>query len=129
MLTLLTCVTLSLSRKFYPGQHLQFVVKRIRDSPNVQSQSLERVRMLSYMAKGSLHIWFQVQNLRCGSSGLSRWARPNHTAPESGDPVLRHQRDKTEEERSQLCVRETRHAVAGFEDGGTGLRAKGSSGL
>lgn len=37
MLTLLTCITLSLSRKFYPGQRLQSVVKRIMDSPNVQS--------------------------------------------------------------------------------------------
>ena len=34
---------------------------------------------------------------------------------------------RRKEERSQLCVRETRHAVAGFGDGGPGLRAKGSS--
>lgn len=103
MLMLLTCIALSLSRKFYPGQRLQFVVKRIMDSSDVQSPVLGPVRMLSYVAKGSLHIWFEVQNLRWRSSQV---IQPNHTVPESGYPVLRYQRDETEgEEIPAVCER------------------------
>ena len=122
MLMLLTCIALSLSRKFYPGQRLQFVVKRIMDSPDVQSPVpgtcetviLHGKGIFAHTVRGS-ELEMEEQPGYPGGPNLITQSLKVDTLSYG----IREMRQK--EKRSQLCVRETRHAAAGFEDGGTGL--------
>ena len=109
---LLTCIALSLSRKFYPGQRLQFVVKRIMDSPDVQSPVpgtcetviLHGKGIFAHTVRGS-ELEMEEQPGYPGGPNLITQSLKVDTLSYG----IREMRQK--EKRSQLCVRETRHLL------------------